>query len=144
MKIKIFLFLIAVLFLSLMITPDVILAQEWCHTFNVNLRKGDQSEEVSELQRALIKEGFLFIPRPTGYFWTMTVKAVIAFQEKYASEILAPWGLTRGNGLVSFKTREKLNQLYGCSTISTCTPSWQCADWNTCSNNQQTRTCADS
>jgi len=109
MKIKIF--LIAVLFLSLLIIPGVILAQEWCHTFKVGLRKGDQSQEVSELQRALMKEGLLFIPQPTGFFWNATFDAVVAFQEKYASEILVPIGLQQGTGFVGSATRAKLNEL---------------------------------
>jgi len=39
--------------------------------------------------------------------------AVIRFQEKYPSEILASWGLTKGTGLVGKTTRAKLNQLLG-------------------------------
>jgi len=37
--------------------------------------------------------------------------AVIRFQEKYASEILAPWELTKGTGFVGKMTRAKINQL---------------------------------
>ncbi|MBI1866227.1 MAG: hypothetical protein HYS02_00470, partial [Candidatus Staskawiczbacteria bacterium] len=44
--------------------------------------------------------------------------AVSEFQEKYASEILAPYGLKRGTGYVGPSTRKKLNTLYGCKTNS--------------------------
>jgi len=47
----------------------------------------------------------------TGNFFNLTLQAVIRFQEKYASEILAPSGLQKGTGFVGPATRQKLNQL---------------------------------
>ena len=47
----------------------------------------------------------------TSYFGPLTKTAVIRFQEKYASEILAPVALTRGSGYVGLYTRTKLNAL---------------------------------
>jgi len=32
---------------------------------------------------------------------------------------------------------------FSISTTSSCTPNWQCSDWSTCKNNQQTKTCTD-
>lgn len=82
-------------------------------TFEVNLRYGDRGDEVIKLQKALIKEGLLAEGLNTGWFGPLTKAAVIKFQEKYAADILAPWGLTEGTGFVGKTTRAKLNELYG-------------------------------
>jgi hypothetical protein len=77
--------------------------------FNKNLRLGDRNSDVIELQKRLTNEG-LFTASTTGYFGTTTKNAVIKYQEKYTSEILAPLGLTKGTGFVGIHTRGKLNQ----------------------------------
>ena len=88
----------------------------WCHTFLVTMEIGDSGDEVSALQTALIREGLLTaFSAPTGYFGVNTFAAVSAFQEKYASDILTPFGLSNGTGRAASSTRAKLNQLYGCA-----------------------------
>lgn len=47
----------------------------------------------------------------TAYFGPLTAAAVSRFQERYASEILAPAGLSGGTGYVGVRTRAKLEML---------------------------------
>jgi len=47
----------------------------------------------------------------TGYFGSITKASVIEFQEMYADDILAVYGLTNGTGYVGTTTRAKLNEL---------------------------------
>jgi peptidoglycan hydrolase-like protein with peptidoglycan-binding domain len=66
--------------------------------------------EVKCLQEFLKIQG-LFNGPITGSFYTLTKTTVIAFQEKYSSEILTPLGLTHGTGIVAGNTRAKINKL---------------------------------
>ncbi len=101
---------------SVTVLPD----GTWCHTFNTNLRKGDATSEVIALQIALEDDltGYPLLTVEPGFFGTSTMKAVVAFQEKYRTEVLSPGGLMVGNGIVRGYTRAKLNQLYGCSSTT--------------------------
>jgi len=82
----------------------------------IDLTKDDQGSEVRRLQTCLANppaggsdiypEGII-----NGNFGSLTQKAVIRFQEKYAEEVLAPIGLTEGTGKAGPLTREKLNAL---------------------------------
>lgn len=65
----------------------------------------------------------LFLTRHTGASLTVTgtynaatVAAVKKFQAQYASEILAPYRLTRPTGNVGYATREKINDVVCAST----------------------------
>ena len=79
-----------------------------------DLRFGDHGQEVELLQTWLAKDKEVYPEKITsGYFGYLTQRAIIRFQEKYASEILTPQGLTRGTGIVDALTRKKLNELYG-------------------------------
>ncbi|MDB5254491.1 MAG: exported protein of unknown function [Parcubacteria group bacterium] len=103
--------------------PTVTNNTGFCYTFTQNLKIGDgqtsaQSSMIENLQKALEREGFTITTdeKAAGaVFGVSTEAAVRSFQQKYASDILAPNGLTSGNGFVGVSTRMKLNQLYGCN-----------------------------
>jgi N-acetylmuramoyl-L-alanine amidase len=83
------------------------------------LKKGTRySVDVLHLQAALLKEGLyppegknLSVCPINGNFLDCTFQAVIAFQEKYRSKILDPFGFTRGTGFVGARTLDALNKL---------------------------------
>ena len=88
-----------------------------CYDFTANLKAGMKGVAVRHLQYFLIKEGFDIPQQEFGIFGDVTLSMVSAFQEKYASIILTPAGLTQGNGYVGKGTRAKLNSLYSCDVI---------------------------
>lgn len=79
--------------------------------FTRTLAVGSSGTEVKALQQLLISEGLLPNDLASGYFGGHTLAGVRAFQEKYASEILTPGGLSAPTGIVGSLTREKLNVL---------------------------------
>jgi peptidoglycan hydrolase-like protein with peptidoglycan-binding domain len=92
----------------------------WCYTFNNNLSIGMTGNEVTELQTALQKDGESVTVN--GTFDDQTAAAVTSFQEKYASQILAPYGLNNGTGYAGKGTRAELNSLFGCTGSNPITP----------------------
>ena len=85
-----------------------------CNKLENNLYYGlADNMEVRCLQQFLKSQGTDIYPEGivSGNFWSKTLSAVIRFQEKYASEILSPSGLSQGTGYVGLKTREKINQI---------------------------------
>ncbi len=88
--------------------------QEACSSINANLYYGlTNNVQVSCLQAFLKNQGQNIYPEGiiSGNFLSLTKEAVVRFQEKYASDILEPIGLTNGTGFVGIKTRQKINQL---------------------------------
>jgi hypothetical protein len=102
----------------------------WCYSFNNNLSIGMSGAAVTALQTALQKDGESVTVNST--FDDQTAAAVTEFQEKYASTVLAPNGLSNGTGYVGKSTRAQLNALFGCTgsnpivpTPPIC-PAWGC------------------
>ncbi len=83
--------------------------------FKRNLQLKSSGNEVTELQKCLAQFPDVYPEGDvTAYFGSLTKAAVIRFQEKYADEVLSPYGLTTGTGQVKTSTRAKLNEL--CNT----------------------------
>jgi hypothetical protein len=90
-----------------------------CFDITSNLRMSSSDDptlkpQIVNLQLALANEGLAVPAAENGTFGLGTKAAVKAFQEKYMSDILAPFGLTQGTGYVGTITRLKLQALYGC------------------------------
>jgi peptidoglycan hydrolase-like protein with peptidoglycan-binding domain len=71
------------------------------YTFTSYLRPGSEGDEVTQLQKTLVKLGFL-ATEPTGYYGAKTVDAVVALQKAHGLKQL---------GVVGPATREILNSL---------------------------------
>lgn len=90
----------------------IITSNSAAFSFTKNLKKGDVSQDVQELQKCLAKFPDIYPEaKITGEFGDATKLAVIKFQEKYTSEILTPIAYTKGTGDVKALTRKKLNAI---------------------------------
>lgn len=70
--------------------------------------KNDPSD-VIKLQKFLTEDEKISTLAYSGIFDEPTRRAVIAFQEKYAKDILTPWAETKGTGFVYLTTLRKIN-----------------------------------
>ena len=100
---------------------------------NSNLGEGRylSSADASALTTALSNAGLWNSATPITTYNDSVASAVTGFQEKYASQILTPNGLSYGTGYVGASTRAELNSLYGCSTPTPPTTT-QCPAGYTC------------
>ncbi|HET8574682.1 MAG TPA: hypothetical protein VFM02_00730, partial [Candidatus Paceibacterota bacterium] len=99
------------------------------YTFTTDLHTGSTGIGVLKLQQALNADPDTRVAA-TGagspgmesqYYGSLTANAVSRFQEKYASEILFPLGLTKGTGYFGASTRAKMNALLAAGATGTST-----------------------
>jgi len=86
--------------------------------FTKTLKKGMQNSDVKRLQQLLASDVSIYPEGlTTGYFGQLTEKAIQRFQSKY-NIVSSGTPQTTGYGLVGPKTRTKLQEVFGQTTIS--------------------------
>ena len=101
------------------------------YVWSRNMGVGSRGEDVRRLQQFLngdaqtrvAASGIGSSGSESTYYGPGTMKAVARFQDKYASEVLTPLGLSRGTGYFGMSTRAKANDLCQSSpSVVTTTP----------------------
>ena len=100
-------------------TTTVVSSSACPYTWSQNLVIGSRGEDVRRLQQFLNSDpstrvatsGVGSSGNETTYYGPATARAVSSFQEKYASSILTPLGLSRGTGAFYTSTRAQANSL---------------------------------
>lgn len=84
--------------------------------FTRNLRQKSVGEDVKALQVFLNQNGYMVATSGNGapgqettFFGGATAKALAKFQEANSEKILAPYGLTKGTGILGQSTRDFIN-----------------------------------
>lgn len=94
--------------------PEPYMLDDWtCEAYlTTYIRPGENNsqEEVMKLQKFLHNNGFGPLTL-TGIYDAQSIEAVKAFQKKYNTEILSPWGYERPTGFVYITTRKMVNNL---------------------------------
>lgn len=77
----------------------------------IRVGKVNDVSQVKRLQQVLVsfEQASLMV---NGIYDAPTLAAVNAFQAKYASEVLIPWGESKPTGYVFLTTRKKVNEVY--------------------------------
>ena len=94
-------------------TAQEVIAQECGVYVRKYLRFGSKSndkEQTIKVQTFLNKSMNANLP-VTGFYGPQTVRAVKAFQLKYASEILTPWNIKAPTGIVYLTTANQINKI---------------------------------
>lgn len=96
------------------VVPNVPVVDNFKYHFTKQLAIGDVGPDVVALQHILkIEACFPENQAFTGKYGPVTASGVTQLQQKYASEILTPAGLTHGTGRVGVKTLAWLQSHYG-------------------------------
>ncbi len=95
-------------------TTEATTAPISCDTYLTAFIKSGQKNDPDQVKRlqGILKSFEGADLEESGSYDSKTLGAVKGFQGKYASEILAPWGIKEPTGFVYLTTRKKMNEVY--------------------------------